>query len=116
MRKTYHFDETTKRMVEGPAPRKTSGQSGDGWMFSDRYLDGTQSVDGVDISTKRKRREYMKRHNLAPFDEAQGDVARARRAVEDRISGRTGKLERVAALRDAYEQARNNARAQARYG
>lgn len=68
VRKTYHYDEDLKQMVEGPAPRRGEA-SGDGWRFSDRHYAGLQATDGTDISTRKRHREYMKRNNLTTVDD-----------------------------------------------
>lgn len=68
-RKTWHYDPETKEMVEGPGPRRIDGHSGDGWLYSDRYLDGARAPDGTDISTRKKHREYMKKNNLTTADD-----------------------------------------------
>lgn len=81
-RKTYHYDEKLGKMVEGPGPRRVDG-SGDGWRFSDRLYSGTpfKGVDGTVIDSKKKHREYMKRHNLTTMDDFAGEW---RRKAEER--------------------------------
>jgi len=71
MRRTYHYDEQTKQMVEGPSPRKTDSNSGDGWRFSDRLYSGSPFVgaDGTVIDSKRKHRDYMRRNGLTTADD-----------------------------------------------
>lgn len=78
VRKTYHYDEKLGKMVEGPGPRRVDG-SGDGWRFSDRLYSGSPfvGVDGTVIDSKRKHREYMKRHNLTTVDDFKGTWDRA---------------------------------------
>ena len=91
-RKTYHYDPETKSMVEGPGPRRVDGHSGDGWRFSDRLYSGKPFVahDGTVIDSKKKHREYMKRHNLTTTDDYKktwADAAQKREAYlrgEDR--------------------------------
>lgn len=47
-------------------------------VVSDLYMDGTISpIDGADIGTRKKRREYMKLHGLADFDDFKGVWAKA---------------------------------------
>ena len=47
-------------------------------VVSDLYMDGTISpIDGADIGTRRKRREYMKLHGLADFDDFKNTWAKA---------------------------------------
>lgn len=78
VRKTYHYDEKLGKLVEGPGPRRVDG-SGDGWRFSDRLYSGSPfvGVDGTVIDSKRKHREYMKRHNLTTVDDFKGTWDRA---------------------------------------
>lgn len=72
-RKTYHYDEKLGKMVEGPGPRRVDG-SGDGWKFSDRLYSGSPfvGVDGTVVDSKKKHREYMKRHSLTTIDDFKG--------------------------------------------
>lgn len=48
------------------------------------YMDGVSTTEGVDISSKRKRREYMKAHNLADHDDFKGQWAKQE---QERIAG-----------------------------
>jgi hypothetical protein len=70
MKRTYHYDEATKQMVEGPAPRG-GDNSGDGYRFSDRlYSDNPfLGADGSVINSRRKHRDYMRRNNLTTADD-----------------------------------------------
>jgi hypothetical protein len=72
-RRTYHYDEKLGRMVEGPGPSRVQG-SGDGWKFSDRLYSAApfKGVDGTIIDSKKKHREYMKRHKLTTADDYAG--------------------------------------------
>ena len=38
-------------------------------VLNDRHYDGLRATDGADISTRRKHREYMKRHGLTTMDD-----------------------------------------------
>jgi hypothetical protein len=70
-------------MVEGPGTRRVDG-SGDGWRFSDRLYSGSPFVgtDGTVIDSKKKHREYMKRHNLTTVDDFKGTWDRAAKERE----------------------------------
>jgi len=70
MKRTYHYDEQTKTMVEGPAPSRVEA-SGDGWRYSDRlYSDSPfAATDGTIIDSRKKHREYMKRNGLTTVDD-----------------------------------------------
>lgn len=89
MKRTYHYDPTTGRMVEGRGPSRSEG-SGDGWRFSDRLYSGKpfKGHDGTVINSKRKHREYMKRNNLTTTDDYSGEWARARERREAIASGK----------------------------
>jgi len=73
-RHTYHYDPELGEMVEGPAPRRVDGPSGDGWRYSDRLYSANpfKAHDGTIIDTKKKHREYMKRNNLTTIDDMKG--------------------------------------------
>ena len=74
VRKTYHYDPDSGEMVEGPAPRRVDGPSGDGWRYSDRLYSSAPFTahDGTIIDSKKKHREYMKRYNLTTIDDMNG--------------------------------------------
>jgi hypothetical protein len=58
MGKRYRWDIETKQLVEiGVEWVPTSRQVA---RADVSYMDGVATIDGVDISSKRKRREYMK--------------------------------------------------------
>ena len=95
MRRTYHYDEKTKRMVEGPAPRKE--HSGDGWKYSDRLHSANPFVgkDGEVIASRKQHREYMARHNLTTVDDFNNEwKAAAKRREEHYTKGGDHKARR----------------------
>lgn len=101
-RKTYHYDEKLGRMVEGPGTRRIDG-SGDGWRFSDRLYSGTpfKAHDGTIIDSRKKHREYMKRHNLSTVDDYKGTWDAAAKCRAEVFEGRNDR----AARREAVERA-----------
>lgn len=105
-RQTWHWDPEQGKLVEGPGPRRSDG-SGDGWRFSDRLYSGApfKGVDGTIIDSKKKHREYMKRHNLATVDDFKGEWARAQQRREDVYTGRHDKQQRREAVARALEKA-----------
>jgi hypothetical protein len=105
MRRTYHYDEATKRMVEGPAPRKGE-QSGDGFRFSDRlYSDSPFTAhDGTVIDSRKKHRAYMRRHGLTTTDDFKKTWDEAAKRRADVFEGRHDKAERARAIARAMEQ------------
>lgn len=62
-------------------------------VFSDSYMSGARSpIDGTDISTRAKRREYMKANGLVDADDYRGEWAKAREARQAfRATGDDGK-------------------------
>lgn len=77
-RSTWHWSPEEGKLVEGPGPRRTDG-SGDGWRYSDRIYSGKpfKAHDGTVIDSKKKHREYMKRHGLTTMDDFKGTWDRA---------------------------------------
>lgn len=105
MRKTWHYDPERGEMVEGPGPRRVDG-SGDGWRFSDRLYSGSpfKAHDGTIIDSKKKHREYMKRHNLATVDDFTQTWDKARQRREDVYTGRADREQRREAILRAMEK------------
>lgn len=110
MRRTYHYDEQTKSMVEGPAPSRTTGASGDGWRFSDRLYSGTPFVgaDGTVINSKKKHREYMRRHNLTTADDYQGVWKQKEQERAEFYTKGTDRCERREEVARAFEKSRTS--------
>jgi hypothetical protein len=54
----------------------------------DRYYEGTAATDGTDIGSRKKRKEYMKRHGLADADDFKETWAKAQREREEFRAGR----------------------------
>jgi hypothetical protein len=106
-RQTWHYDEKLGKLVEGPADRRVDGPSGDGWRFSDRLYSGSpfKAHDGTIIDSKKKHREYMKRHNLATTDDFKGDWDRAAKKREEVFTGRHDRDARREAIARAMEKA-----------
>ena len=84
-RRRYIQDPVTFEMIEVtpdyvPPPRESAKNRGALW--NDRHYDGVQATDGTDISTRKKHREYMKRHGLTTADDYQTSWAKAKEARE----------------------------------
>jgi hypothetical protein len=62
-------------------------------VFTDSYMSGARSpIDGTDISTRAKRREYMKANGLVDADDYRGEWAKkAEQRKAFRASGEDGK-------------------------
>jgi len=79
MRRTYRYDRKAQKMVEvyndGPTEHKTR-------FISDAHYDGLRATDGTDISTRKKHREYMKRHGLTTADDFSSSWDKAKKERE----------------------------------
>jgi hypothetical protein len=107
MTRTYHYDEATRGMVEGPAPRKADQGSGDGWRFSDRLYSAApfKAPDGTVIDSRRKHREYLRRHHLTTADDFTHSWERAAHERAMVFSGDHDHRERREAIARAVEKA-----------
>lgn len=89
----FVWDEETKQMVrvdadwEPTEPKRSQ-------RIDVSYMDGLRATDGTDISSMKKRREYMHRKGLADFDDftEHRKIAAKRRAAE--LSGDANDKER----------------------
>jgi hypothetical protein len=102
MRHTWHWSPAQGKLVEGPSPRRTDG-SGDGWKYSDRLYSAApfRAHDGTLIDSKRKHREYMRRHGLSTADDFKGTWDRAAKQREQAYTGRHDRRARLEAVRRA---------------
>lgn len=66
MHRVFIYDKQLKKVVEVTPQTKTRK---DNIMVSDAHYDGLRATDGTDISTRKKHREYMKRHGLTTTDD-----------------------------------------------
>lgn len=84
-RRRYIQDPVTFEMIEVTAdfvPPARESAKNRGALWNDRHYDGVQATDGTDISTRKKHREYMKRHGLATADDFKDTWAKANKARE----------------------------------
>ena len=74
-------------------------------VFTDRYMEGVRATDGTDIGSRTKRREYMRDHNLADFDDFKGtfEQMQNQRPMPDRGEAK-------AAVREAIHQMKGRKR------
>jgi hypothetical protein len=56
-------------------------------VFNDAHYDGLKTTDGVDISTRKKHREYMKATGLATADDFKETWAKKQVEMEQRRAG-----------------------------
>lgn len=87
MRRKWIYDPELKEMVEVTGGYQVA-RRGDalnhlGGLWGDRHYDGLKATDGADISSRRKHREYMKRHGLTTADDFGGEWDRAKKAREN---------------------------------
>lgn len=85
-RRKWIYDEELREMVEvtqGYSPkRRDEALNHLGGLWGDRHYDGLAATDGTDISSRKKHREYMKRHGLTTADDYQTSWAKAKEARE----------------------------------
>lgn len=84
-RRSYVYDEQLGQMVERtrePA-RRANAQDHLGGLWGDRHYDGMRASDGEDISSRKKHREYMKRHGVTTSDDFKDTWARARQQRDE---------------------------------
>jgi hypothetical protein len=75
-------------------------------VFTDRYMEGVSTVDGVDISSRTKRREYMKSEGLVDADDFKNTWAKAKDEREKFFRGEKKDPRLKEAIRRAFEQPR----------
>jgi hypothetical protein len=91
-----------------PAPVEVSqdwqNSSGVTAPVTDLYMDGVRATDGTDIGSRAKRREYMKRENLADASDYTQTWAKAKQEREAFFSGKQSSPERREAIARALTQ------------
>jgi len=56
-------------------------------LFTDRFMEGHTTADGVDIGSRNKRREYMNSRGLVEAQDCEGMWQKAAREREQRSRG-----------------------------
>ncbi len=80
-------------------------------VVTDLYMDGVRSVEGVDIGSRRKRREYMHANGLADADDFRGVWAKAEKQREAIRTGTDSDPSRREAVgRAIYEHSKRSRR------
>jgi hypothetical protein len=69
-------------------------------LFTDRFMEGDRATDGTDIGSRAKRRQYMQAHGLADVSDF---TEHWKRAEAERNNPSRGKVERVEAIRKAFQ-------------
>lgn len=98
MKRTYVYDKESRRLREVETYR--SPKRADGALWNDRSYDGLRATDGSDISSRRKHRDYMKRHGLTTADDFSGEwkSAKKRREAYYERGGSVSKRDIAAAM------------------
>lgn len=86
MRRRYRYDPESGEMVEitpdYQSPPRKGALNHMGGMWGDRHYDGLRATDGADISSRKRHREYMKRHGLTTADDFRQTWAEAKKKRE----------------------------------
>ena len=92
-RKRYVVNMSTMELEEVPLDYV----GGDARLgpVTDLYMDGVRAVDGTDIGSRRKRRNYMRANGLADADDYKGTWAKAEAQRNDPNHGRAERREDV---------------------
>lgn len=107
-RKRYRYDPESGEMIEIGADLPKRSASSTGALWNDRHYHGLRTTDGVDISSRRKHREYMRRTGLTTADDFQTDWARAKQSRERymREGGSVRKNDIVEAIQQLSQRSR----------
>ncbi len=108
-RRRYRYDPETKTMVEVGSQKheyETPLVVGDIQPF-------VSPIDGTVIESRSTLRRYMKQHDLVHIDDGGSHYEKAKERRRQALQGTLPeqKRDRIRALSDAYEHARNQARA-----
>lgn len=80
-------------------------------VVTDLYMDGVRTVEGVDIGSRRKRREYMRANGLADSSDFKGEWQKAAKQREAIRTGTDNDPSRREAIgRAIYEQSKRGRR------
>lgn len=93
-RRYIQSPEPPYELIEVTADYQAPTRNDTGALWGDRHYDGLQASDGTDISTRRKHREYMKRHNLTTTDDFKQTWAQAQKTRENYFT-RGGSISRA---------------------
>lgn len=81
-RKSYRYDPESGEMIETTAPQRQRSAAAAGALWNDSQYHGMRATDGSDISSRKKHREYMKRHGLTTSDDYTATWSKAKEARE----------------------------------
>lgn len=99
-RRRYRYDPESGEMIEVTAEQRQADVRLSG-LWGDRHYDGLRTTDGVDISSRKKHREYMKRTGLTTADDFKSSWDKAKRDREHYMKngGSVRKADIVEAIR-----------------
>lgn len=105
----YRQDKQTGKLVEttnGPTCAEAKTSSGDGWRYGDRLYSAKpwRAHDGTLIDSRKKHRDYMKRHDLTTADDYAGAWKQAEQMREKAMTGEHDKAARAEAIKRAIEK------------
>ncbi|HAM41748.1 MAG TPA: hypothetical protein DCP69_10560 [Candidatus Omnitrophica bacterium] len=96
--------ETGELIPASEYVRPASTRALDAPIMAGRFYENVCTVDGVDIGSRKKRREYMRSNNLADTDDFKGEWTKAAKRRDEIREGRHDSKERREALGRAMYQ------------
>lgn len=100
MRRTYHYDPALGKLVPGPAERRAV-RTVDSSFYSDNPF---KAHDGTIVNSKKKHRDYMRRHNLTTMDDFTNTWKDAEKQREKFYTGDSDHKERREDIERAFEK------------
>jgi hypothetical protein len=102
-RRKYRWDDETQTLIEVPLDYRSVTRN-IAAPVTDLYMDGTRTSDGIDISSRTKRREYMRVAGVADMSDFTDTWAKAEKQRETFYTGQHDKKARREAVeRAAYQ-------------
>lgn len=107
-RKRYVYTQGGNPIPGGPVEVGEDWQNVTGRtdVVTDLYMDGVRAVDGTDIGSRQKRREYMKREGVADASDFTGTWQKARAERDSFFRGNQSSPERREAIARALHTQR----------
>lgn len=93
-RRRYVQDPVTLKLHEVTEDYVPDARRGDAALWSDRHYENLGTTDGVDISSRTKHREYLKRTGYTTFDDFKGEFARRQEQRDAYHRGERGTVSR----------------------
>lgn len=104
IRTVYRSDPSTGEVLKFDVSDDYQRHAERAPLFTDRFMEGHTTVDGVDIGSRNKRREYMNSRGLVETADCKGVWEKAAREREQLAKGNPGAVRE--ALARAYYQHR----------